>query len=155
MMLSGRLNMSESESISRRFTAEQLEQLNQTGRFIWRQYRTADGAERPYIITKESLDRRHSTDMHAVCREIVNYYSLTSNSESSRVMSIIILHGSADTTVPVEDAREYFGLFNRECCSAQNVPIRCQLIELSGVDHFYTGVTVDRLWKELPNLTCA
>ena len=122
--------------IKPRFTAEQLNELEKSGQFVWRQYKMADGTERPYIVTRESLDHRHSTDMRATVNSII--------SASSPKLRIIIVHGTADTVVPVQDALEYHQLFGGK------VDCKLNLIEL--VDHFYT---VDQLRGLLVEFTVA
>jgi fermentation-respiration switch protein FrsA (DUF1100 family) len=104
----------------------------------------ADGTERPYVITQESLDRRHSTDMHAfVLRLSATEAAVGAQMESRQPLSVLIVHGTADTVVPVQDAREYYQLFTSE--TAISPYLRCRLFLMDCVDHFYSGVTVEQL----------
>ncbi|KAL6274478.1 hypothetical protein ACE6H2_025170 [Prunus campanulata] len=69
-----------------------------------------------YLVTKESLMDRLSTDMHEACLQI---------DKECRVLTV---HGSADETIPVEDALEFSKIIPNH-----------KLHVIEGADHCYTS----------------
>mmetsp|Transcript_21674 Transcript_21674/g.37217 ORF Transcript_21674/g.37217 Transcript_21674/m.37217 type:complete len:265 (+) Transcript_21674:62-856(+) len=82
--LSGRFDMSRAPP---RFTAEEMEQLRTTGSFIWKKERP-----RPILVTAEGFAERNSLDMTCV---------------RSITVPVLTVHGTADATIPVEDAHRW------------------------------------------------
>lgn len=105
ILLSGRFDMSKQPHA--RFSAQQLELLDRDGRFLWKWMTvpSSDHAQattqRPYYITKGDLQRRASIDMAAYVR------CVRSDLLATGMARVLIVHGTADSVIPVADARAY------------------------------------------------
>ena len=76
-----------------RFKPQQIEELKRTGKFLW----FVRGRE--CWVDKEAMERRAAMDMVKVTERI--------NAKKGGTIFVLI-HGSADEIVPVEDAEEVY-----------------------------------------------
>ena len=99
-----------------RFKPEQIEELETTGKFLW----FVRGRE--CWVDKEAMERRAAMDMLKVTERI--------NAKKGGTM-FVLMHGSADETVPVEDGEE----LSRWIDGAQYTRIEGASHNFNGVKH--------------------
>lgn len=98
------------KGVAERFGADIFEKIAKQGKLQMVQERD-DGTSFDWILTKQSLEERMNTDMLAATKSIT-------------VSEVLTIHGSADATVPAEDAQEF----------SKN--IRCHTLYIvDGADH--------------------
>lgn len=93
--ISGRFDAANLSANKNRFTAEQYQQLEETGEFVWMRYRAGLWPERPerrpYRVTREDM-ARHATR------------TLAHLEHDLHPCSILNLHGKSDGTVPADNS---------------------------------------------------
>ena len=89
--ISPRYDARDSSAGVARFSAEQRDELERTGRFVWLHYRCGPEPERPhrrpYVVTREDIARAAERSLECV-------------SNMAEGTSALVLHGKADGTVP-------------------------------------------------------
>ena len=97
-----------------RFTDEQIRLLDDEGSFLW-----FKRGVREFVVAKEACERRADMDIPGLVKTI--------NSRHPSV-KFTVIHGSDDTTVPVEDGRAFNDAIDD-----------CRYLEIEGANHGFNG----------------
>lgn len=103
------------EGITQRFGGDIHDRLKSLGQIPMTT--RASLGEISWVLTKESMDERLATDMAEACRHI-------------KCSQVLTVHGTADTTIPYQDALKFDGLIGGH-----------QLVLVEGADHNFRATT--------------
>lgn len=102
------------DGIYKHFSKEQVSELNEKGKFLWR----LDSAGREQWVTKESIERRLQISMREYSERIPGN------------IDVLTVHGTQDDIIPVRDA-----LLFHESVGGQHHLLK----EIEGANHFYSS----------------